>query len=149
MMALLVLTVVLLFSCASPMTVPTPASGHTPAPEATGDGLLQDKSGIEVVAVRLSSNEHILDFRYRVKDPEKAASILDKKAKPYLIDIKTGIKLAVPDAPKIGSLRQKTRSPEVDRIYFILFGNQGRLVKRGDAVTVVIGDTKIVGLVVE
>jgi hypothetical protein len=59
------------------------------------------------------------------------------------------MKLQVPDTPKMGSLRQKTRQPEAGRIYFALFGNPGGLVKHGSKVTLVVGDLRISDLVVE
>jgi len=107
--------------------------------------------GIEVVAIRLSAAGQMLDFRYRVTDPDKAAPILDPKAKPHVIDQKSGAKLIVPKMAKIGSLRQTSRSgmPETDRVYFILFGNPGAAVRLGDKVTVVVGDFMVKDLTVQ
>jgi len=90
----------------------------------------------------------MIDFRYRVLDPGKAMSLFDRKIKPYLIDEATGAVLAVPEPPKVGTLRN-TRTPQPDRIYFILFANPGRYVQKGKRVAVVIGDFKAEHLVVE
>jgi hypothetical protein len=49
---------------------------------------------------------------------------------------------------KVGLLRSKGK-PEAGRDYFILFGNTGGVVKKGNMVTVVIGDFKVENLVVE
>lgn len=111
--------------------------------------VLEEKWGVEITGIRLSAADYMLDFRYRVVDPNKAAPLLSRRAKPYLIDEASGAKLIVPAPPKVGSLRQKSSQPRADKIYFVIFSNPGRLVKRGNKVTVVIGDFKAENLVVE
>jgi hypothetical protein len=108
----------------------------------------EEKWGLKIVAVRLTSAGSLLDFRYRVIDPEKVSPLLDRNAKPYLVDQASGVRLSVPNMPKVGSLRAKGK-PETDRVYFILFGNSRGLVKKGSKVTVVVGDFKAEDLVVE
>ncbi len=110
---------------------------------------LEKKWGIKIVAIRLSAKGYMLDFRYKVIDPKKSLPIFDPKINPYIIDQASGAKCFVPSAPKTGSLRQKTRNPEANRDYFILFANPGRLVKAGNKVTLVIGDFKAENLTVE
>jgi len=123
------------------------------SPQPAGSEVLniQDRWGIEIVAIRLSAAGQMLDFRYRIINPDKALPILDPKVKPYLIDQKSGARFVVPITPKVGSLRQTSRSgnPEVNRIYFILFGNPGGTVKLGDKVTVVVGDFRAENLIVQ
>lgn len=109
---------------------------------------LGEKWGIEIVGLRLSAAGHVIDLRYRVTDPKKALPFFDAQKKPSLIDQASGVKMVVPVAPKIGSMRQKTMRPEVGRIYFMLFGNTG-VVNYGSKVTLVIGDIKIENLTVE
>jgi hypothetical protein len=93
----------------------------------------------------------MLDFRYRVLDAQKAAPLLDRKLKPYLLDPKWGAKLGVPDTPVLGQIRQTSRNGAVytDRTYFIMFGNPGKAVQRGDTVTLVLGDAKVTDLKVQ
>lgn len=90
----------------------------------------------------------IIRFSYRVLDANKAARLNDKKAEPFLIDPKAGVKLVVPTLEKIGQLRQ-TATPEVGKSYWIGFSNKGRFVKRGDRVGVEIGSFRVDGLVVQ
>jgi hypothetical protein len=90
----------------------------------------------------------MVDFRYKVLDAEKAAALFSKKTKPYLIHQKTGKVLAVPRTAKVGPL-MSSYHPKQDRIYWMFFGNQTRLVQKGDKVTVVIGDFKAENLIVE
>lgn len=105
--------------------------------------------GIEVVALRRSAGGNMLDFRYRVIDPEKARPILDRRSKAYLIDQASGTRLGVPDTPKVGPLRQTAREPIAGLTYFVIFSNSGKLMRAGDLATVVIGDFRAENVVVE
>jgi len=103
---------------------------------------LADLWGVEIQRVSLSAADFMLDFRYKVTDVEKATPILNRQVKPYLMVEKNGVKLPVPSTPKLGSIRQHTQAPEINRIYFVFFKNVSKMVKRGDKVTIVIGDFK-------
>ena len=109
---------------------------------------LSEQWGIELVAMRSTAAGHMVDFRYRVLDAEKAAPLFKCQTKPYLVDQKTGKVLAVPNTAKIGSLRNSNK-PQEGRIYWMFFGNHTRLIKQGSEVTVVIGEFKVENLVVE
>ena len=102
-----------------------------------------------MIGIRRTAADYMLDFRYRMLDPEKAAAIMDRKIKPQLIIESTGRKLQVPVSAKIGPIRQSPKFAKADRNYFMIFANPGRAVKAGDKVTVVIGDFKAEHLVVE
>jgi hypothetical protein len=108
----------------------------------------EDAWGVKVLGIRLSAEGYMLDFRYRVLDPEKAMPLFDRKHKPYLVDESTGAVFVVPEPPKVGALRN-TRKPLRDRNYFIMFANPGQYMKKGKMVTVVIGDFKAEHLVLE
>jgi len=108
----------------------------------------EEKWGIKIVGIRLTANNYMLDFRYRVIDPEKAHMFTQKQIKPYLIDQATGNKLAV-TTTRLGPMRQTAVKPVSGRNYAILFGNTNKVVKAGSKVTVVIGDFKVENLVVE
>lgn len=110
---------------------------------------VEENWGVQIDGIRLSAADYMLDFRYRVIDPDKASPILNRHVKAYLIDEQSGAKLIVPTPPKVGSMRQKSYDPIVGKIYFVMFSNPGRLVKRGSKVSVVIGDFKAENLVVE
>jgi hypothetical protein len=99
--------------------------------------------------MRLSAAGYMLDFRYRVTDPEKAALLGDRRVRAYLIHQDSGAKMVVPAPAKIGPLRQTARQLKSGRTYFMFFANPGRLVKPGDTVTVVIGKFRVENLVVQ
>lgn len=108
----------------------------------TGKVSAEDEFGIEVLGVRLTSAGFMLDFRYRVLDADKAAPLLDRTRKAYLVDSVTGREHQVPNPPKVGPLRQSLRTgkPETGRTYFAVFGNPGKQIHPGQEVRVVIGD---------
>jgi hypothetical protein len=109
---------------------------------------MEEQWGIKVLSVKLTAADHMIDFRYRILDSEKASALVQRDIKPYLIDQATGTKLLVPRT-RLGPMRQSAVKPEADRNYIIIFGNTGKLVKQGSKVTVVIGDFKVEDLVVE
>ena len=111
---------------------------------------MEEQWGVKVESLRTSANGHLLDFRYRIKDPDKALPLVDRRNKPYLIDQESGKVLSVPNTAKVGPMRSTVRygKPKDDRVYFVLFGNPG-IVKSGDRVTVVIGDFRAENLTVQ
>jgi hypothetical protein len=115
----------------------------TPPHDAVGD------SGIRVESLRLTAADYMLDLRFRVTDPERAAPFFSRKTELQLVDPVSGARLAVPNTPKLGKLRQVARKDMPDRSYFVLFANPGRYLKAGSQVTLVAGDTRIAQLTVE
>ena len=108
---------------------------------------IQEQWGIEVTSIRLSAHDTMIDYRYRVLDAEKANALFLRQIKPQLIHQESGKVLAVPETAKLGPLRN-SNIPQEGKIYWMFFGNAGKLVKKGDKVTVVIGDFKVENLVV-
>lgn len=107
------------------------------------DGI-EDTLGIQIEGLRLSAAGYMLDFRYRVLDPVKAAPLLDRNIQPYLLDEASGARLMVPDTPKVGRLRTTSRNKIIPgRSYYMLFANPGRYLRAGSKVTLVAGDARI------
>jgi hypothetical protein len=104
--------------------------------------------GVESLGLKTVESGEVIRFSYRVLDAEKAKALNDKKSEPVLIDPKAGVKLVVPSLEKVGQLRQSS-TPEAGKSYWMAFSNKGRLVKRGDHVSVVIGKFRADGLVVD
>ena len=108
---------------------------------------MEERWGVRILGIRQTAHSYLLDFRFHVMDPEKAKPLIDRHAKPYAIDEASGLKLSVPDMPKVGSLRAKGNEP--DRDYFILFSNPNGIVKKGSKVTVMADDFKVEHLLVQ
>jgi hypothetical protein len=108
-----------------------------------------DTLGIRIESLRLTASDYMLDMRYRVIDPEKAALILNRKEHPRIEVQRSGAILGVPVSYKLGPIRQTTLDPNPDRIYFTFFANPGHHVQRGDTVTLLLGDYRAENIVVQ
>ena len=111
---------------------------------------IEEQWGVKIESLRISAAGNLVDFRFRIIDPEKASYLVDRKNKAYMIDQSSGKVLSVPTTAKVGPLRQTVRYglPKADRVYFILFGNP-HVLKSGDKATVVIGDFRAENIVIE
>ncbi len=105
--------------------------------------------GIRIESLRLTAADYMLDLRFRVTDPDRAAPFFSRKTEFELVDLASGARLAVPDTPKLGKLRQVARKGMNDRSYFVLFANPGRYLKAGSQVMLVAGETRIGPFTVE
>ena len=140
----------LIFKSGVAVSSTAPAPGPVPMGLQTAqvfDESLKDQWGIELTALHMTAAGHMVDFRYRVLDADKAAPLFQRQTKPYLIHEESGKVLAVPNTAKVGSLRN-SNMPQQGRIYWMFFGNNG-VVKNGDKVSVVIGDFRADNLIVE
>ena len=104
--------------------------------------------GVDSLNVKWAESGELIRFSWRVVDPKRAGAIADKKAEPQLIDPQAGVSLAIPQLEKVGKLRQSS-TPIAGKSYWMAFSNKGRRVKRGDRVSVVIGQFRADGLVVD
>lgn len=118
-----------------------------PSPQDAAEQL-KEKWGIEITSVRMASAGHMIDFRYRVLNAEKAEPLFKREKKPYLIDQKSKKVLSVPNMGKVGPLRT-SNNPQEGRIYWMFFGNGGKIIQTGSKVTVVIGDFRVEDLIVQ
>jgi len=104
--------------------------------------------GIDDLAVKWGESGEVVRFTYRVLDANKAKALNEKKNEPSLIDPQAGVSLVVPALENVGQLRQSA-PPEEGKAYWMVFANKGRLVKRGDHVSVKIGAFHADGLIVD
>jgi hypothetical protein len=125
-----------------------PPSQGTQKSEANRFPTLEEQWGVKLKPLRVTGDGLFLDFRLHVIDPEKAAPLLQKGTKAYLLDQKSGKTFQVPTT-KVGPMRASASKPKADKDYTMLFNNTNRIVKKGDKVTVVIGEFKAENLVVE
>jgi hypothetical protein len=104
--------------------------------------------GVDSLSVKWAEQGEIVRFSYRILDAQKATALNDKALEPSLIDPQAGVKLVVPALEQVGILRQ-SGTPEAGKVYWMAFSNSGRRVKRGDRVTIQIGEFRAIGLVVD
>ncbi len=104
--------------------------------------------GVDSLVVKWAESGEIVRFSYRVLDPDKAATLNDEHVEPSLVDPARGVSLVIPNMENVGKLRQTMR-PDAGKSYWMAFSNKGRPVQRGDHVSVVIGQFRADGLVVD
>jgi hypothetical protein len=104
--------------------------------------------GVDSLQVKTVESGEMIRLTYRVVDANKAKMLNDSKVEPVLIDPQARVKLVIPTMEKIGKLRQSS-TPEAGRSYWMAFSNKGRLVRPGHRVSVVIGQFRADGLVVQ
>lgn len=132
-------------------TAAEPAGAVAKPPVASPPVPLADL-GVELMAVRLTASDFMIDLRYRVKDIAKAQVLLEQKVRPVLVNETSGDRFYVPQAPKVGALKQSATSKQpaiLDRVYFMLFANPDRKLKSGEKVTLYAGDSVVKGIVVQ
>jgi hypothetical protein len=117
-----------------------PDMGAIDASEAS---VIEERWGVKLQGVQISAAGHMLDFRFWVTDPNKAAPLLDKKNKASAIIEENNVKLEVPNVPRIGSLRQTSKQVKEGMRFTILFANPGKMVATGQKLTVRIGDFSV------
>lgn len=100
---------------------------------ATQVAQFEDATGIRVVRVVLTAAGGIVDFQYRVLDPDKAVGVHDDEAPPGLVDEKTGAIIGVPFHD------HEFRELHTGVTYREMFMNGGGLLERGSKVTLTVG----------
>ena len=107
--------------------------------------------GIEPVSLRRTAADTLVDFRYRIIEPDKAVRLVNSKVPAFLLDEGSGIQFPVPESQTVGTMRQTSRNgpPQAGRIYFMLFANPGRFIQAGSTVSVVVGGARVATLEVQ
>jgi hypothetical protein len=109
----------------------------------TADGL-PERSGVQLVRVALTGGGGLLDLRFKVVDPSKAAALHDPRTPPALIDERTGLVInqLLMDHSHTGDFQAAVT-------YYLVFENTGGWVQRGGSVTVLLGDAQVENVVVQ
>jgi hypothetical protein len=142
----------------APSVAATAASSVAPAaaPRMRSNSVTNDRQatllrrlwGIDDVHVRSTASGALVRFSYRVVSADKAKILNSKDAMPYLIDEQHSLALQVPVMEQVGQLRQ-VAPPQNGRDYWMAFSNKGKYLKPGNHVTLMVGNLRINGLVVE
>jgi hypothetical protein len=134
--------------CAPASGTDAPNSAALSASQQQYSSAKGNEAGIRVVSLALTANDHLVDMRYGVSDLEKARKFLNRRSRIYLVDERSGARLAIARIGNVGVLRDFPSS-DAQRGYVMVFNNFSRSVKRGDKVTLVINDLRIKGIVVK
>ena len=142
----------LISACGSP-------SGGEEAEEAQS-ALIEEAWGIRVLSVALTAGGGMVDVRYQVTNPEKAALALgssehdvitpeDVKESPLLIDEESGYAFMETHLHLMGRVFTQRENPKAGVSRFMLFSNMNGLIRPGDSVSLAIGDRRLVHMVVQ
>lgn len=129
---------------ATESNAPTAGEAHHPR----DNTFMKRKWGVEVEYVRQTAAGYMLEFRYRVLDPDKAGPLFDRQIKPVLTHVESGATFVVPTPAKTGALRN-SNPPLAGHTYWMFFANPGKYVQPGQHVNIAIGEFRAEGLVVQ
>ena len=146
-LVLIVVVAAFWFVLGRPDERPTPAS-RVSAPAAwqrpvVSEAGLAERSGVRIVQVAVSGGGGLVDLRFQVVDPEKAASIHDLATPAAVVDESTGL---VVNQLLMGHSHTAPFEPGVT--YYLVFENPGNLVHRGSDVSVLLGNAQVEHVVV-
>jgi hypothetical protein len=124
---------------------PATAADQLPAwqrPGGSAADLLQ-RSGVRLVRVAVSGGGGLVDVRYQVVDPEKAAALHEPGTPPAVVDEQSGLVL------RDLYLNHAHNGPMKAAVtYYLVFENPGGWIRRGSTVTVLLGDAQVDHVVV-
>jgi hypothetical protein len=95
-------------------------------------------TGVRVAQVSVTGAGGIVDLRFQVLDPDKAGAVHSPESPPYMVDERTGVLVSqlVMGHAHHGPLKAGVS-------YYLLFYNPGDIVRRGDTVTVRLGEGRL------
>jgi hypothetical protein len=105
---------------------------------------LAERIGVRIEHVSVSGGGGLVDLRFQVVDPDKAAAVHDRGAPAAVVDESTGV---VVNALLMGHAHTAPFKPGVT--YYLVFENPGNLVHRGSDVSVLLGNAQVEHVVVE
>jgi len=114
------------------------SGGRVQAEEMTTVDITQEW-GIEVVHLRMTADNYMIELRYKVLDKEKARVLSSRKTVPVLAVKKSRAKLSVPYFPTVGMIKSNRRFLKEGKNYTIMFSNEGKHVMLGDQVRIQAG----------
>jgi hypothetical protein len=99
---------------------------------------LPDRLGVRLTRLAVTGGGGLLDLRFQVLDPEKAAAIHDPQTPPALVEERSGLFL---DDLLMGHSHSGAFKTAVS--YYLIFVDDGNLVQRGSTVSVLLGDVEV------
>ncbi len=98
--------------------------------------------GIQLVHMRVTAGGYMIEFRYKVVDPDKALILSSQKIAdfPYLHSLKSRAKLSVPYGGTVGFLKSFRGFLKKGKNYTAMFSNEGKHMLSGDKVKIQIKD---------
>lgn len=112
-------------------------------PVVSAQGLVE-RSGVKLVRVALSGSGGLVDVRYRVIDPDKAATVHAGDYPPLILDKRSG---AIVNQLLMAHMHHGR--PKVGITYYLIFMNPGEVIRRGSRVSIQLGGARVEGVTVQ
>jgi hypothetical protein len=106
-------------------------------PAVSKDGLIE-RSGVRLTQVAVSGGGGLVDLRFQVVDPDKAASVHDEQTPPAIVDEETGLLVN-----RLLMNHAHSGKFKPAQTYYLVFENPGNWIHRGSTVTIVLGDAQV------
>jgi len=137
---LVVVTGVVVFTVVHDQSAGGPPTPPTPdwARPSISANELPDRLGVRLTRLAVTGGGGLLDLRFQVLDPEKAAGIHDPRTPPALVEERSRLFL---DDLLMGHAHSGAFKTAVS--YYLIFVDDGNLVQRGSTVTVLLGDVEV------
>jgi hypothetical protein len=119
---------------------PSPAPTGTARPASVAE--VEDRYGVRVTLVALIAGGGLIDCRFRVIDPAKAAFLLKADNLPLLVAEKSNRAIQIDQPIDQAGLIQ-------DRVYSVVYPNVQNALEPGDQVSVIIGDLRLEHVLVQ
>lgn len=111
-----------------------------PLPETViSNDVLEQQYGIHLTLVGVTAAGGMVDIRYRIVDPVKAAQLVDEEEGGIMPMVYVGNG----DVMLMSDMHMREQRLVAGRVYFSLIPNTQNVVKRGTVVTVVFGDVAV------
>jgi len=92
---------------------------------------LEERWGIQVCGLGLSTGNAMLDMRYKVINSRKALSLVNGNTRAFVFDPATGATLFIPSPPKEGAFPPSGNRLSAGKTYFAAVANQRGVLKSG------------------
>jgi len=97
---------------------------------------VEERYGVQLTLIGLTAANGLIDCRFRITDPAKAAFLLKADTMPQLIVEKSDTVIQVQEPiDQVGLI--------LGRVYSVVFPNLQNAIEPGDEVSVVIGDLRL------
>jgi hypothetical protein len=121
-------------------------SSESPPPSVSkvSQTAMEEEVGVRVTQLAVTGNGGLIDLRYQVVDPDKAAIVHDPGYPPSIVDEETGARVSEL------WMNHLHRGPlHAGVVYYMLFVNRGGLIRPGSRVSVRLGSVRLEGVAVE
>lgn len=114
-------------------------NGHQLPETVISNDMLEQEYGIRVTLVAVTAAGGLVDVRYKIVDPEKAAKLVDEEEGGIMPMVYVGDG----DVMLMADMHMREQRLVAGRVYYSLIPNTQNVVKRGTVVTVVFGDVAL------